>query len=452
VGAVTSDSLRLHPRDTRPRTLSEFPRRSSDRPRQFWRCHSGSVYMLSVMVQPMEGLLVIDLSEGIAGPNCSKLLADFGARVVKVERPGGDPCRQMGPFPADVPDSESSGLSLHLNTNKESVVVDLGTDEGADLVGKLIARADVVIESFRPGTLALHGLDPLKLLAGNPDLVVTSITPFGQTGPYRDWEMTEIVAFAMGGMNASGIAGREPVKLAGHVVLMQSGATACSATLGALFHARICGEGQQVDVATFETQNGSLDRRRYYLLSYEYSSTMAERSVAVGAGRPSVGGRFECADGLTVTTGRIWPDHIARMVSILNDPDLNDGWRTYGPAVVGECPELINETLARWAAARPARTAMREAQAGGWPVVVVNDPLLLLSDDHLRARGFWVTAQHPVAGELPYCGPPWRIDGAGWVLRRAAPLLGQDTDAVVAELAGLDAIRISQLRAKGVLA
>src|SRR6266511_1804140 len=263
--------------------------------------------------QPLAGVTVIDLSEWVAGPHCSKLLADFGARVVKIEQPGGDPARRMGPFPADDPDPERSGTFLHLNTNKESIVINVMRPEGAALVGELALGADVVIESFRPGTLASVGLAPADLIRRTPSQVVTSITPFGQSGPYRDWEMTEIVAFAMGGMSASGVAGREPVKLAGNVVLMQSGATACTATLGALFHAQETGVGQHVDVASFETQNGSLDRRRYYLLSYAYSGTVAERAVAVGSGRPAAGGRFDCADGKLVTTGRIWPDHVGRM-------------------------------------------------------------------------------------------------------------------------------------------
>lgn len=404
------------------------------------------------VAQPLEDVLVVDLSEWIAGPNCTKLLADFGARVVKVERPGGDPARGMGPFPGDEPDPERSGLFLHLNTNKESVVVDPSTEDGAAIVRTLATKADVVVESFRPGTMATWGLDPGDLIERNPSLVVTSVTPFGQTGPYRDWEMTEIVAFAMGGMNVSGVADREPVKLAGNAVLMQSGATACTATLGALFHALERGEGQHVDVATFETQNGSLDRRRYYLLSYEYSGTVAERAVVVGAGRPAAGGRFECADGKMITTGRIWPDHVGRMVELLADDELSSRWGELGLAVMSEEPELINRVLAAWAAARPSRTAMREAQAHGWPVVVVNDPLLLLEDDHLRARGFWVTAHHPAAGDVVHTGPPWRVDGGGWELRRAAPTLGQDTDAVLGELAGLTDERIADLRARGVVA
>jgi crotonobetainyl-CoA:carnitine CoA-transferase CaiB-like acyl-CoA transferase len=402
--------------------------------------------------QPLTGLLVVDFTEGVAGPNCAKLLADFGARVVKIERPGGDPARTMGPFPADVADPEKSGMFLHLNTNKESVVIDVSTPEGAGIARTIASRADVVVESSRPGTMATLGLGADDLIAVNPRLVFTSVTPFGQTGPYRDWEMTEIVAFAMGGMSASGSAAREPVKLAGNVVLMQSGATACVATLGALFYAEESGEGQHVDVATFETQNGTLDRRRYYLLSYEYSGTTGERTAVVGAGRPGAGGRFECADGQMVTTGRIWPDHVGRMVGVLGDPGLARLWDELGLDVMSEHPDLINRLVAGWAAARQSRTAMREAQGAGWPVVVVNDPRLLLSDDHLLARGFWVTADHPAAGPLPYTGAPWTLDGAGWAIRRTAPLLGQDTDAVLAELAGLGEDEIHRLRASGVVA
>jgi crotonobetainyl-CoA:carnitine CoA-transferase CaiB-like acyl-CoA transferase len=230
---------------------------------------------------------------------------------------------------------------------------------------------------------------------------------------------------------------------------MRSGATACVATLGALFGAQEQGKGQHVDVATFETQNGSLDRRRYYLLSYEYSGTVAERASVVGAGRPAAGGRFECADGMSITTGRVWPDHIGRMVHVLDDEELTAHWDSLGVQVMSAKLELINQVIARWASSRPSRIAMREAQAAGWPVVVVNDPLLLLDDDHLRARGFWVTADHPAAGLLTYTGAPWRIDGGGWALRRTAPTLGQHTDEILSELLSLPEARVAELRQSG---
>ncbi len=400
--------------------------------------------------QPLDDLRVVDLTFGIAGSYCTKVLADFGADVVKVEPPGGDPTRRMGPHPGDVPHADAGGLFLHLNTNKRSIVVDLDTASGVDIVRALAAGADIVVESGRPGALAERGLGPADLIAANPKLVVTSVTPFGQSGPYRDWQMTDIVAFAMGGpMNASGVSDREPVKLIGNAVLMQSGSTACVATLGALDMAVTRGVGQHVDVATFETQNGSLDRRRYYLLSYEYSGTVAERVPVVGTGRPAAGGRFECADGLMVTTGRIWPDHVGRMIDVLDDPELRRLWEELGLGLMVDAAPLVDAALARWASVRNARAAMREAQAAGWPVVVVNDPLLLHQDDHLLARGFWVTAEHPVAGALPYTGAPWRVDGGGWAIHHSAPLLGQHTDEVLAELLGLSPDDVAELRTTG---
>jgi crotonobetainyl-CoA:carnitine CoA-transferase CaiB-like acyl-CoA transferase len=401
---------------------------------------------------PLEGIRVIDLSEGIAGPFCAKVLADFGADVVKVERPGGDPSRRMGPLAGDGTPGrdDGGGLFLHLNTNKRGVVIDDRRPEGADVVRALVAGADIVVESGRPGERAAVGLDASSLLAAHPHLVVSSVTPFGQSGPYRDYVMTEIVAFAMGGpMNSSGNPEREPVKLAGNIVQMQSGSSAAAATLGALYGALETGRGQHVDVATYETQNGSLDRRRYYLLSYQYSGFVTQRAAVVGAGRVAAGGRFEAADGRLVTTGRVWPTHLPRMVAVLGDARVAELFREKGEAIMGEDVTVVNEAIARWVAARDARTAMREAQAAGWPVVVVNDPAKLLEDEHLLARGFWVTAPPGDERALPYCGAPWRIDGGGWSMRRTAPRLGEHTDEVLRELAHLDADEIEALRATG---
>jgi crotonobetainyl-CoA:carnitine CoA-transferase CaiB-like acyl-CoA transferase len=384
----------------------------------------------------MAGVVVIDLATTIAGSYCTKLLADFGARVVKVEPPEGDPLRGVGPFPDTAASRETSGTFLHLNTNKESVVLDLAAAGGVATLRALIRSADIVVETGLPGRLAALGLAPADLITEQAPLVITSVTAFGQTGPYAGYQMSEIVAFAMGGpMNSSGVPGREPVKLVGNVVQMQSGATALVATLGAFYHALEKGQGQHVDVATFETQNGSLDRRRYYLLSYEYSGWVTERSAAVGAASIAAGGRFEAGDGAMISTGRVWPTHVRRMVEVLADDGVAAVWEKKGEAMMTEDIDAVNAAIARWAMGRPARRAMREAQAAGWPVVVVNNPFSLLADDHLLARGFWVTAPHPVAGVLPYCGPPWRTEGGGWHLRRTAPTLGQDTERVLADLA-----------------
>ena len=148
----------------------------------------------------LDDLLIVDLTHYIAGPYCTKLLADYGARVIKIERPGsGDPCRRLGPFPDAEPHPEKSGLFLHLNTNKESVTLNLKTLRGRQILFQLIARADVVVENFHPRVLPGLGLDYEQLRIANPNLLMTSISNFGQSGPYRNWRARNLTLYGMGG-------------------------------------------------------------------------------------------------------------------------------------------------------------------------------------------------------------------------------------------------------------
>ena len=169
------------------------------------------------MSGPLAGIRVIDLSRGVTGPYATKLLADFGADVLKVEPPGGDPARRHGPFPGDVSDPEQSGLFLNLNTNKRSFVLDLTGPDASNTVIRLASEADVIVEDFAPGEAAANGWGWETLRAVNPALVMVSISPFGQSGPYRDYRGSELTLQAMGGpMHATGNREREPLKLAGH--------------------------------------------------------------------------------------------------------------------------------------------------------------------------------------------------------------------------------------------
>src|SRR4030042_6642361 len=166
----------------------------------------------------LDGIRVIELAQGVAGPYCGKLLADAGAEVVKVEPPEtGDPSRNLGPFPGDMPDGEKSGLYLHLNTNKKSVSLDIGTASGGMILKRLLAKTDILIESYPPGQLAGLGLGYDDLKEELPDLVYCSITPFGQTGPYRDYPANSIALMALSGpMYVSGHPDREPLATGGY--------------------------------------------------------------------------------------------------------------------------------------------------------------------------------------------------------------------------------------------
>ena len=180
---------------------------------------------------PLECVRILDLTSNVAGPFCTKLLADFGADVIKIETPfNGDPSRKMGPFHGDDPHPEKSGLFLHLNTNKRSVTLDIGSRTGQGLLRRLAERVDIVVEDFKPGRIAEIGLGYPELQAMNPASVLTSVTNFGQTGPYRGLKGTDLTLYAMGGsMNVTGAAEREPLKVAGHVPGYHAGAVAAYA-------------------------------------------------------------------------------------------------------------------------------------------------------------------------------------------------------------------------------
>ena len=400
----------------------------------------------------LSDITVLDFTHWIAGPYCAKLLADYGADVVKVERPEiGDAARAMGPFPNDEPHPEKSGTFLHLNTNKRSITLDLKTDGGRRAALALAARADVAIESFRPGTMERFGLGFDALSAANPALVMTSISNFGQTGPYRDWRGSEIIFYGMGGeLYSTGVREREPVKLGGTVGLYQAGTVAAYATLGAIFAARDEGAGQRVDVSLMETQAGSIDRRMSMLLAYRYNGDISGR-VPLGAASGSGGypsGTYPCADGyFQVTGGNNYFDRARDMLG--SPPELaGDEWLTPEAQMDDEMAGLFDAVFYPWLLDRTKREIWETAQRSK----VLSGPLNTMEElngDHVfRERGAFEEIDHPVAGELTYPGRPFIMGATPWAIRRPAPTLGQHTDEILSEI-GATAEEIEDLRARG---
>ena len=244
----------------------------------------------------LEGVKVLELGHSISAPYCAKLLADYGAEVIKIEPPGmGDTARGMGPFPGDVPHPEKSGLFLHLNANKKGITLDLECRDGAKILKDLVRHTDIVVENFQPSFLPSLGLGYQDLEPVNPRLVMTSITPFGLTGPYRDYKATEIGVFAMSGRMAThGLPEREPLRYAPDTSWFQTGATAAVATLAAFLVSQLEGVGQQVDISAMEALVGNLDNRVLY---FEYSGVKTERGRLVG-GSPHA--TYPCSDGYVV--------------------------------------------------------------------------------------------------------------------------------------------------------
>jgi crotonobetainyl-CoA:carnitine CoA-transferase CaiB-like acyl-CoA transferase len=374
---------------------------------------------LAHVSQPLEGIRVVELAEGIAGPYAGKLLADYGADVVKVEPPAGDRSRHLGPFPAGTRDPETGALYLHLNTNKRSVD---GTPDD-ELITRLIADADIVIQSSPDP-------DPARLRRDHPGLTVVTVTAFGLTGPLAGWKGEEIVHYAYGGpMSASGNPDREPLKMGGDVGQYQCGTIAAVAALAGVAVAGHSGEGVHVDLSNVETQVGSIDRRMTYLLFGAYRGENVPREGGYNLAPFPIGCRPALDGHVQVSTLINW---IPRMLSVVDDPEMSALFENPNWLFDEQHPDSVEAQLLQWTLGRGRQEAMEEAQAKGWPVTAVNRPVDLLTDPHFTAREFFVDVEHPVAGAVRQPGPPIRMDD-GWSVRRPAPLLGQHTDEVASE-------------------
>lgn len=382
--------------------------------------------------QVLSGIRVLDLSRWVAGEYATKLFADFGADVVKVERPGaGSLTRAWGPFPDDLPDPERSALFLHLNTNKRSVALDLRDEDDRAVLLRLAREADAVVESFRPGHLESLGLGPDVLRAVNPRLVVTRISAFGQTGPHRDREATGLVLQAAGGpMHATGAADRPPLRKPGLLEHYTVGRSSGEATLAAVLRARRTGRGATIDVSGQEVLLAGADRRASYLLSTAYSGWIPPRGArSPHRHGPTFTGPFRAADGFVmvyVTNLAFWN----RLVEIVGADDAGFRERYLDrQTVMGEDREAFMAFVADWVAARPKIEVMERAEAARVPVTALLSVSEVLAHPHYRERGAFVAADHPVAGRLEYAGAPWRME-RGFALRSTAPILDQHGDQV----------------------
>ena len=398
---------------------------------------------------PLEGWKVLDLTQGIAGPYVTKLCSDYGADVIKVERPGyGDVSRRIGPFPGDNPHAEKSGMYLTLNTGKRSVTLDLSTRTGQELLLQLAGQADLIVESYRPGTLERFGLGPERLAQAGPAALVR-ISNFGQTGPMRDFAADDLIEYAAAGiLQITGLPDKGPVALGLFTPLFLAGGICAPLALGAMRAAHRDQQQEVVDFSIQEALAGSMDRGGPNLVAYQYTgSLMVERRADIlRSALPN--GVFPCADGfIQVTTQPIWfrrfcrvigkPEWIddERITSNLNDPE------PYGAE--------IGAAFMEWLKPLTKQEAMEQAQAQGWPLSALNTPADVMRDPHMRERGFFVTVDHPEAGSIELPGLALRFYSTPGELRRS-PLLGEHNLEIFGEL-GYTPSEVAALRTQNVI-
>lgn len=405
--------------------------------------------------QIFSGVRVLDLTWYISGPYCTKVFADYGADVIKVERPGeGDPARRMGPFWQDDPHPEKSLLFSNLNLNKRGITLNLKNEAGRELLLELVHKADILVESFRPGVMERLGLGYETLKAVNPRLVVTAVSNFGQTGPYRDYELSELVLNGFHSMINCGEPDRYPLKKGGYACLHQGGLVAALATLAAYWCATEQGLGQYLDVSLLETQAGDVDRKTVDMVCWTYSGRIVydyrPGADTWRANHIMPSGIFPCADGFLASFPILthWP----RFVALMKDahPELEKlrfPEDMFDLDTKGEMDIIWYE----WLAGKTKREAMEACQAVKWFGTAVNTPADAVEDPQFLERGFWVQAEHPVTGRQTYPGAPVQVGEGSWQVRRPAPLLGEHNAEVYGRELGRSEPQIQALIENGVI-
>ena len=401
---------------------------------------------------PLDGIRVLDLSRVLAGPFCTQMLADLGAEVIKVERPGvGDETRTWGPpyvKDADGADTTESAYYLCANRNKRSVTIDFSRPRGVALVKRLLARSDVLVENFKVGGLAKFGLGYEQLRGEFPGLVYCSITGFGQTGPYAHRPGYDMMAQGMGGLiSITGEPDRPPSKVPVAINDLMTGMYTAVALLSALRHRDATGEGQRVDVGLLDVQVSWLAN---VASNYLVGGKIPRR---LGTAHPnSVPYQvFPTGDGFIIIAANNDGQferfcHAAGTPELLEDPDFaSNALRVRNRDRLISMIEAVTRT-------RGTDAWMEALEAAGVPCAPVNTIDRVFADPQVEARGMQIRMPHPLAGEdVRLVGSPIRLSRTPVSYRRAPPTLGQHTGEVLAEVLEMDESERATLREDGVI-
>ena len=383
----------------------------------------------------LDGVRILDLTQHIAGPYSTKLFAGFGADVIKIEKPRrGDVTRWMSPFYHDEVHPEKSGLFLHLNMGKKGVTLNLKSPMGKEVFLELVKRADIVVESFRPGKMAGFGLSYEALQKVNPNLVMVSISNFGQTGVYRDFKASPLILYGMGAqMHSCGLPDREPVKDGDTLCLYQAGVGAAVGILGA-YVGRVFQEvGQYVDISLQEILTAPFPERKSTIsIAYQYRGDEQPRLAGWMSGYPS--GTYPCADGYFSVYGG--STYWSRIVKMLGEPEFLKDPKWTSPTAQSDTllyAEFISYWL-DWAMQRTKKEVQEIGQASRVPIAGVLDVAEVAAHPHYNERGFFMEIEHPVVGKLKYPGRPFIAGETPFQADKPAPLMGQHNEEVYAEI------------------
>jgi formyl-CoA transferase/CoA:oxalate CoA-transferase len=393
------------------------------------------------MRQALEGITVLDLSHALAGPFCTMMLGDHGARVIKIEPPGGDIARAWGSRGP----SGDAGYFVSLHRNKRGIVLDLKNPRGKETFWRLLEHADVVVENYRVGALNKLGLGYDAASQRNPGIIYCSVSGFGQDGPYRDRAALDLILQAESGMiSVTGSADGKTARAGVSIADMTAGMNAAFAIMAALRAKEKTGLGQSIDVSMMEGQLALLGTMigDYFMDSHvPRPMGTAYRSLL-----PYQTFRTRTRDlALAVGSEKLWKDFCPAIgcPELTDDPRYrtNQDRRANRDSLLAKLQEVF--------LTRPYEEWEAILLASGIPVGAINDIGQVVEHPQVKARGSLVTVEHPRLGKVRVAGPAARLSRTPASVRTASPLLGQHTEEVIQEVLGLDAAQIARLRAEG---
>ena len=411
---------------------------------------------------PLNGLRVLEICDE-KGQFCGKLLADLGADVIKIEPPGGEACRSFGPFMDDIPHRERSLSFWHYNTSKRGVTVKLDSLPGQDIIRRLAATADIVLESQKPGYLDSLGLGYDRLSADNPGLIMCSLTPYGQTGPWRDYISSDITHLAGGGQMASSgydeidVPNAPPIAPGGGNSWHIGGHYAYIGMMAALYYRFISGEGQYIDASIHEacalTTEGAI---AIYLSTGDVVQRHTGRHAAPDMS-PAI--QFPTGDGGWLNTTRSGTNLTPQRLKLLAEwfdqsgmaEDLGDE-RYQNPEVIAEENDHIVQVMKNFFNNSTLEDAFHGGQQRDFPWGAIRSMDEIVGDDHLQDRGFFTQVEHPELGRtFTYPGGAAIYNGSPWRVSRRPPLVGEHNAEILQRELGLTTGQMLLLAEGGVI-
>ena len=396
----------------------------------------------------LDGVKVIEYGNLISAPFCAKIFADMGAEVIKIEQPCcGDDSRRMEPFMNDIPGLERSGLFQSLNMNKKGITLNPETATGRKILLQLLKEADVFIENNPPKRMKALKLDYARVKQVNLRIVMTSITPFGQTGPYKDYKSSELINAHMGGVGYDSVRevdiSREPIKAPAHIFGFQAGLSAATATVAAVFQQSVTGEGTYLDVSEQE----SIIQNMHSVFRYYYNKQIVNRTDVLDRAPAHI---LPCKDGY-IHHANMEESEWWRFVDLMGNPEWakNELFADY--TLRSQYWDALKPLILDWTKDHTMDEIYRGSQERGSAIGALYTAKDMLSDRQMAARGFFVEADHPEIGKLQYPGVPYRFSGIPKEQPSTAPLLGQNNEEILCGDLGYTKKDLVKFREAGVI-